>query len=151
MEATGSACKRRWLQCCHLSMPPLQPAACAGPACVQHAHSMSLQSAFCHHEQAKKKEYDKRVCKVVHSVFTPLCCLQLEVLAMKLPLSINTWQISSAPNNKHYCNVISWLRCHLSIAILRSANMCVRGSCSSRHCPRCEVNITLASSEGLPM
>jgi len=39
MEATGSAiaaCKRRWLECCHLSMPSPQPAACAGPACVQH-------------------------------------------------------------------------------------------------------------------
>jgi len=37
MEATGSACKRRWLQCCHLSMPPPRPAAYAGPACMQHA------------------------------------------------------------------------------------------------------------------
>ena len=37
MEATGSAFKRRWLDCCHLSMPFPRPAACAGPACVQHA------------------------------------------------------------------------------------------------------------------
>ena len=40
MEATGScysACNRRWLECCHLSMPSPRPAACAGPACVQHA------------------------------------------------------------------------------------------------------------------
>ena len=36
-EATGSACKRRWLECCHLSIAPPWPAACAGPACVQQA------------------------------------------------------------------------------------------------------------------
>jgi len=34
--------------------------------------SMSLQSAFHHHEQAKKREYDERVCKIEHGVFTPL-------------------------------------------------------------------------------
>ena len=35
MEATGSACKRTWLECCHLSMPSPQPAACAGqPVCI---------------------------------------------------------------------------------------------------------------------
>jgi len=94
------------------------------------------------------------MCEVEHGVFTPLCCLQLEVLAVKLPLSINAWWISSAESKqlKHYSNVISWLRCRLAIAIgVRSAIMCVRGSCSSHHCPGCEVNITLTSSEGLPM
>ena len=28
----------RWLECYHLSMPSPRPAACAGPACVQHAY-----------------------------------------------------------------------------------------------------------------
>ena len=28
-------CKRRWLECCHLSILS-PPAACAGPGCVQH-------------------------------------------------------------------------------------------------------------------
>jgi len=37
MEATGSASKRRWLECCHLSMPSPRPAVCPGPSCVQHA------------------------------------------------------------------------------------------------------------------
>ena len=34
MEATGSASKRRWLECRHLSMPSPRPAACAGPSLV---------------------------------------------------------------------------------------------------------------------
>ena len=39
-EVTGIqfilTCKRRWLECYHLSMP-YPPAACVGPTCVQHA------------------------------------------------------------------------------------------------------------------
>ena len=38
-----------------------------------------------------------------------------------------------------------WLRCRLSFAIIRSAIMCVRGSRSSHHRPRCEIDITLAT------
>ena len=57
----------------------------------------------------------------------------------------------SSKQQKHYSNVISWLRFHLSVATLRSAVMCVRGSRSCHYCPRCELNITLASSERLPM
>ena len=36
LQCISSACKRRWLECCHLSIPS-PPVACAGPACVQHA------------------------------------------------------------------------------------------------------------------
>jgi len=57
----------------------------------------------------------------------------------------------SSTQQKHYSNVTSWLRCCLSIAILRSAVMCVGGSCSCHYCPRWEVNISLASSEVFPM
>ncbi len=35
-----------------------------------------------------------------------------------------------------------WLRCRISLAVLRSAIMCVRGSRSSLHRPICEMNIT---------
>jgi len=37
MEATGSASKWRWPECCHLFMPSPWPAVCAGPSRVQHA------------------------------------------------------------------------------------------------------------------
>jgi len=107
MEAISSACKRRWLECCHLSMPPPQPAACAGPACMLvtniiarpdsfhqpdfiHEPSVSLPSRW-----ASQKERIWWMCvwgqaQCFH--FTPgLCCLQLEVLAVMPPLSINTW------------------------------------------------------------
>jgi len=35
-EATRSARKKRWLECCNVSMPS-PPAACAWPSCVRHA------------------------------------------------------------------------------------------------------------------
>ena len=49
MEATGSTCKRRWIECCHLCMPSPWPAACAGPAYVsQYIHENGLMfGPFC--------------------------------------------------------------------------------------------------------
>ena len=47
-----------------------------------------------------------------------------------------------------YSTVMSWLRCRLSFALLRSAVMCVRGSRSSFHHPVRDLDITLATAEG---
>ena len=108
MEATSSTCKRWWLEFFHLSMPRprLTCSVCWTSLCaaclyiiarpdsfrsMSLTRSRSLHSAFHHHEQAKKREYDERVCEVEHGVFTPLCCLQVEVLAVKPPLSMNAW------------------------------------------------------------
>ena len=55
----------------------------------------------------------------------------------------------SSKQQKHYSNVICCLRCRLLFAMLQSAIMCVRGSRSSYHRPRCEIDITLATTEGL--
>ena len=53
----------------------------------------------------------------------------------------------SSKHQKQYSSVISWLRRCLSLAVLRSIIMCVRGSGSSHHQLRCEVNITLTSAK----
>ena len=122
MEAISSGCKRRWLECCHLSMPPPRPAACAGPACMlvtniiarpysfhQPDFSMSLQSAFRHDEQAKKREC---VCEVEHSV-------------SRFGRNDTTFYkrlvgLISSKQQKHYSNVISGLslNCHPTICYL---------------------------------
>ena len=44
--------------------------------------------------------------------------------------------------------VMSWLRCKLSFAAIRSTIMCIRGSRSSTHRPVQDADITLATSEG---
>ena len=125
------ACNRRWLECFNLSMPPSRPTACAGPACEQHAcilqprltHSMNpwASSQPSVTTSKPKTEDGERVCEVEHGVWPPLCCPQLEVLAVKPPLSINARQISSAPNNRStilQCNQLakmSPLSCHPTI------------------------------------
>ena len=112
--------------------------------------SMSLQSAFRRHEQAKKREYGERVREIEHGVFTPLVLsttggLGIEATTFYKRLA----DLISSKQDKPYSTVMCWLRCRLSFAILRCAIMCIRGSRSSLHRPRCEqMNIALATSEG---
>ena len=113
-------------------------------------HSMSLQAAFCRHEQAKKREYGERVCEVEHGVFTPLVLSTTGGLGCEATTFYKRLaDLISSKQQKHYTNVMCWLRSRLSFAIIRSAIMRVRGSRSSYHRPRCEIDITLATSEGL--
>ena len=84
---------------------------------------------FREHEQAKKREYLERVIEVEHASFTPLvfgtnggmgksCQQFITTLAAKL----------AKKQNEEYSDVISWLRVRISIEIIRSAILCVRGS-----------------------
>ena len=41
-------------------------------------------------------------------------------------------RLATLTSNKPYNNVMSWLRCHLSFSLLRSAILCLRGSRSKR-------------------
>ena len=112
--------------------------------------SMSLQAAFCRQEQAKKREYGECVREVEHGVFTPLVLSTTGSLGREATTFYKCLaDLISSKQQKHYSNVMCWLRCRLSFAILRSAIMCVRGSRSSYHRPRCEIDITLATAEGL--
>ena len=112
--------------------------------------SMSLQAAFRRHEQAKKREYGERVREVEHGVFTPLVLSTTGGLGSEATTFYKRLaDLISSKQQKHYSNVMCWLRCRLSFAILRSAIMCIRGSRSSYHRPRCEIDITLATAEGL--
>ena len=112
--------------------------------------SMSLQAAFRRQEQAKKREYGERVPEVEHGVFTPLVLSTTRSLGREATTFYKCLaDLISSKQQKHYSNVMCWLRCRLSFAILRSAIMCVRGSRSSYHRPRCEIDITLATAEDL--
>ena len=111
--------------------------------------SMSLQAAYRRHEQTKKREYGERVREVEHGVFTPLVLSTTGGLGVEATTFYKRLaDLISLKQQKHYSTVMCWLRCRLSFAVLRYAIMCVRGSRSSNHRPRCEMNITLATSEG---
>ena len=92
-------------------------------------HSRSLQAAFRRHEQAKKKEYGERVRDIEHSVFSPLVLSTTGGLGREATTFYKRLaDLISSKQQKHYSNIMCWLRCQLSFAILRSAIMCVRGS-----------------------
>jgi hypothetical protein len=112
---------------------------------------MSLQAAFRHHEQSQEERIRGR-------------CAWGWAWWLHPPRTVHNWEprsrihhcvykrladLISTKQQKQYSDVLGWLRCRLSFAILRSAIMCVRGSRSSLHRPRREVNIALASAKGL--
>ena len=79
---------------------------------------MSLQSAFRHHEQAKKRECDERACEVEHA---PPCAASTGSFGHEATTFYERLaDLISSKQQKHYSDVTSWLRCCLSIAILRS-------------------------------
>ena len=96
--------------------------------------SLSLNSAYKRHEDAKKREYGHRVRDIEHGVFTPLVFTstgsmgrEATVFYRRLAdlLAIHWGQV--------YSQTINWLRCRLSFALLRCAIMCIRGGRSSTH------------------
>ena len=101
---------------------------------VTHVNSQSnsdktTSKIFHQHEQAKKREYNKRVLEIEHGTFTPLifgtnggmgqeCTRFVSALANKL----------AEKQSEDYSVVMYWLRVRISFVILRSVILCVRGS-----------------------
>ena len=84
---------------------------------------------FRQHELAKKREYMQRVLDVEQGSFTPLvfgsnggmgneCRKFTDELSRQL----------ATKQNETYSDVVSWLRVRLSMEIVRSTILCVRGS-----------------------
>ena len=121
--------------------------------CVFHSNTPSYrQMTFLevceHHQRLKQLEYEERVINVDHGSFCPLvfstsgaigplCTRFLKRLAGKI----------ADKDNSNYAEVMAWLRCRISFALLRSAVMCVRGSRSSRHTPVLD-NRQISMAEG---
>ena len=111
---------------------------------VTHVNSKSSKNlktaqTFRRHEDAKKREYLERVLEVEHGSFTPLifgtnggfgqeCSKFLKELARKL----------SGKTDHDYGNVITWLRTRISMEIIRSSLLCLRGSRSPFRCYQVE-------------
>ena len=95
-----------------------------------------FKSAYHCHEREKRCQYEQRVREVEHGHFTPLVFITTggmgdaagqvykrlpNLLTEKLDLS--------------YGEVMGWIRCKLSFALVRSAIMCIRGARSRLHSP----------------
>ena len=97
-------------------------------------HSTTTAAAYRKHETAKKREYAQRIREVEHGVFTPLVFSTTGGMGREAATFYKRLAHKIASKEgKTFPTVMGWLRCRLSFAILRSAILCIRGSCSSRH------------------
>ena len=101
------------------------------------------------HEDIKKRAYGQRVRDVECGVFTPLVFSTTGGMGReattfyKRLADMLAWKQQTP-----YPVVISWIRCKLSFAAVRSSIMCIRGTRSSINRPLRDADITLATSEG---
>ena len=99
------------------------------------------------HEDAKKREYGKREQEVEHAMFTPLVLsthggMSRETKTFYKKLAADL----AAKRNLQYGVVLGWLRCRISLALLWSTIMAIRGSRSSIH-SGAPADILLAAKE----
>ena len=118
---------------------PNAPSNCSG----------SISVAYKKHEDIKKRAYGQRVREIEHGVFTPLVFSTTGGMGREATTFYKRLADKLAwKQQKPYSVVMSWLRCKLSFAAIRSSIMCIRGSRSSTHRPVRDADITLATSEG---
>jgi hypothetical protein len=91
--------------------------------------NQKLNTTFTSNENEKKRQYNRRVIEVEHGTFTPLVFTpyggsgrEAERFISELALKLST------KKQLHYNNVIRWLRVKLSINLVRSAVLCLRGT-----------------------
>ena len=107
----------------------------------------NLAALYKMHEGMKKREYGERVREVERGVFTPLVLSTTGGMANECTIFFKRLADAIAEKRKlPYSQVMSWLRCRISFALIRSAIMAIRGSRSKRMSD--SSNIPLASSEG---
>ena len=98
--------------------------------------SLSLTSAYKCHEDAKKWEYGQRIREVEYGVFTSLVCTCTGGMGREVTVFFKRLADLLATHwGQLYSLMIHWLRCSLSLALVRSAILCIRGSRSSVHNP----------------
>ena len=111
--------------------------------CIRH-----LTALYRLHEGIKKREYSERVREVECGVFTFLVLLTTGGMARECTFFFERVADAIAEKRKlHYSQVMGWLRCRTSFALIRSAIMAIRGSRSKGPCGFASV-IPLAFFEG---
>ena len=110
--------------------------------------SASIALTYKKHEDIKKRACRHRIREVEHGVFTPRVFSTTGGMGHEATMFYKRLASMLAPKREQpYSIVISWLRCRLSFALLRSAIMCVLGSRSSFNHPIHDADIALATAE----
>ena len=88
--------------------------------------------------EQEKQAYDQRVREIEHGSFSQLVFTTTG--GMGTIATVFYKQLAAMIAEKHerpYSKTMQWIRCRLNFSLLRSAIMCLRGSCSSRYHPSC--------------
>ena len=108
-----------------------------------------VSSLYRKFEKDKRRKYEQRIREVEMASFTPLVfstsggmsgCTNIFYKRLAYLFSLK--------KKLDYSNVMAWLRCGLSVSLIRSAIACLRGARSHRGCPANYGALNLALAEG---
>ena len=104
-------------------------------------------------EQENRRVYEEQITEIEHGSFSPLVFTTSG--GMGTTPTVVYKRLASLIAEKHdtsYHRTVHWLGCRLNFSLLRSAIMCLQGSCSTVNHPAIQSitgdNIDLACSEG---
>ena len=111
---------------------------------------LQLDTAYHRHEAMKRRAYEQRVREIEHGSFTPLVFTTSGGMGKS---AMTTYKrlasLLAEKREQEYSTTMTWLRCHLSFSLFRSAITCLRGARSSyRHAAKGQIVPDLAVSEG---
>ena len=85
------------------------------------------------HENEKKRQYVERVMEIEQGTFTPLVFTTTGGMADEcVKYHSRLAELIANKKGESYSSAISWIRAKVSLAIVRSAILCLRGSRSRR-------------------
>ena len=94
---------------------------------------LELEQIYRNHENEKKRLYARRVLDIEQGTFTPLIFTSTGGMGNEcLQYHSRLVQLISIKEGEHYAKTISWIRARTSLALLRSALICLRGSRARR-------------------
>ena len=92
----------------------------------------TLSALYRQHEQIKKREYGDRVRQVEMASFTLLVLTTTRGMGKEATTFYKRIaDLIAAENSSFYSSPLAWIQCKLMFSLLRSAILCIRGSCST--------------------
>ena len=89
----------------------------------------TISNLYRSQENMKKREYGDRIREIEHGTFTPLIFSTSGGLSKETTVAYKRIaELLSIKRNSEYAATLTWMRCCLSFASLRSAIACIRGT-----------------------
>ena len=89
----------------------------------------TISNLYRSQENMKKREYGDRIREIEHGTFTPLIFSTSGGLSKETTVAYKRIaELLSIKRNSEYAATLTWMRCCLSFALLRSAIACIRGT-----------------------